>query len=57
MMGGRQPTLVLAAERAAQAHATTVALVARPPRPHAPSADELEAHAALLATLKDPGLA
>ncbi|GIL40732.1 DNA polymerase III subunit epsilon [Roseiterribacter gracilis] len=54
MMGGRQPTLVLAAERAAAAHATTATLVARPPRPHAPSAEELEAHAALLATLKDP---
>jgi DNA polymerase-3 subunit epsilon len=54
MMGGRQPTLVLAAERAAQAKATTITFVARPPRPHAPSAEELVAHAALLATLKDP---
>jgi DNA polymerase-3 subunit epsilon len=54
MMGGRQPTLVLAAERAAQAQATTITLVARPPRPHAPSAAELEAHAALLSALKNP---
>jgi DNA polymerase-3 subunit epsilon len=28
--------------------------VLRPARPHAPSADELIAHAALLAQLKDP---
>jgi DNA polymerase III subunit epsilon len=54
MMGGRQPTLVLAAERAAASHATTITLVARPPRPHTPSAEELEAHAALLSMLKEP---
>lgn len=54
MMGGRQPTLVLAAERAAATHTAAVALTARAPRPHAPSAEELEAHAALLAMLKEP---
>jgi DNA polymerase III subunit epsilon len=54
MMGGRQPTLVLAAERAKQSQSTAVTLVARPPRPHAPSEDELAAHAELLTQLKEP---
>jgi DNA polymerase-3 subunit epsilon len=33
---------------------TTVEIAIRPPRPHAASAEELEAHARFLATIKDP---
>jgi len=58
LVGGRQPQLGLASQRSApsdsgeQATAKTVA--PRPARPHAPSAEELQAHAAMLAQLSDP---
>jgi DNA polymerase-3 subunit epsilon len=56
LIGGRQPGLELAREdkggEAAMPEIRTS--VARPPRPHAPSAEELVAHAALLEKLKDP---
>ncbi len=63
LRGGRQPGLGLgAAETSASAAAGEATLVApigvsaeaRPPRPHAPSADELAAHEAFVATLSDP---
>jgi DNA polymerase-3 subunit epsilon len=55
LRGGRQPGFDLnRAEGAAQAAATSSAKPARPPRAHAPSAEELAAHAALLETIKDP---
>ncbi len=50
LVGGRQPGLGLA-PRAASAAAAPVSL---PARPHAPSAAELAAHAAFVATLNDP---
>ncbi len=54
LRGGRQPGLVLDAQRAGAAAAAAVARPHRPPRPHAPSADELAAHEAFLAKLSDP---
>jgi DNA polymerase-3 subunit epsilon len=52
LIGGRQHGLALAASTAAAAAA--IERVLRPARPHAPSDDELAAHAALLAQLKQP---
>lgn len=62
LRGGRQPGLSLAEERAeaGQSGATLVALdtaakrVRREPRAHAPTAEELEAHKAMLEGIKDP---
>jgi DNA polymerase-3 subunit epsilon len=61
LTGGRQIGLSLAAEIvAAQASSGTASDIApivlkiRPPRPHAPSEDELQRHAAFVATLTDP---
>lgn len=55
LLGGRQPDLALAGEDpAGTAPAATVHRQARPPRPHAASAEELAAHAAFLEKLKDP---
>lgn len=58
LVGGRQAGLDLAGlELAADAAAAAVAgpgAVSRQPRPHAPSAEEEAAHAALLAKLKQP---
>jgi DNA polymerase-3 subunit epsilon len=62
LTGGRQIGLTLAAEPAGEtvlsvevaAAAMPLAVTARPPRPHAPSADELARHAAFLATIKNP---
>ncbi len=62
LRGGRQPGLGLSA---AEAGASTSgggnvvlpirkAAVVRPPRPHAPTADEIAAHEAFVATLKSP---
>lgn len=51
LIGGRQPTLTLAADRTA-ALAAEVARPTRPPRPHAPTAEESAAHAAFVAKLK-----
>jgi DNA polymerase-3 subunit epsilon len=52
LIGGRQHGLELASDGATASAA--IERVLRPARPHAPTADELIAHAALLAQLKDP---
>jgi DNA polymerase-3 subunit epsilon len=54
LIGGRQPGLDLAAAVVAAQTAGSIERPARPPRPHAPSDDELVAHTALLAKLKQP---
>ncbi len=55
LIGGRQPGLGLAGDRAiGAAEITPAERTPRPPRPHAPSADEQAAHAKFLAKLKDP---
>ena len=51
LLGGRQPGLDFALPTALP---TDVARVARPPRPHAPSAEELVAHLAMLKTVSEP---
>lgn len=53
LLGGRQPGLVLNAEKTAKPEQTQPRS-ARPPRPHAPSSAELEAHKALLEKITDP---
>ncbi len=53
LLGGRQPGLGFAQEGAKVRHAER-RREARPPRHFAPSADELAAHAAFVATLTDP---
>lgn len=53
LVGGRQPGLDLAQSVAAKAVAA-VARILRPARAHAPSADELAAHAGFLAKIKAP---
>ena len=61
LTGGRQIGFSLAAAQAADAApdlaaapAAPITFVVRPPRPHAPSPEELERHAAFVATLVDP---
>ena len=63
LTGGRQIGLSLATSTAADAAlkagemrggAAPIRLVVRPPRPHLPSQEELERHAAFVATLVDP---
>ena len=57
LMGGKQPGLELAGNRAAASNAPVLldaAPVVRTPRPITPSADELDAHAAFLGKLKEP---
>ncbi len=54
LLGGRQPGLQLDDRAGPAAGAAAAPRKARPPRPHAPSAEELEAHAKLVSTLKDP---
>jgi DNA polymerase III subunit epsilon len=54
LVGGRQPGLDLAVALANVGGVTVLERPARVPRPHAPTADELVAHAALLAKLKNP---
>jgi DNA polymerase-3 subunit epsilon len=53
LIGGRQPGFDLAQSVAARAVAA-VARILRPARAHAPSADELAAHAGFLAKIKAP---
>ena len=53
LVGGRQPGLELAAVKT-MAAVDSESPVRRPPRPHAPSAEELAAHAELLSRLKEP---
>jgi DNA polymerase III subunit epsilon len=55
LTGGRQIGLALAAAPSAAASgAVQATVVARPPRPHAASAEELARHAAFVARLVDP---
>lgn len=56
LLGGRQPGLdfAIGSEIATIAVAGPATGPARPPRPHAPTDEELAAHAAMLATLKAP---
>jgi DNA polymerase III subunit epsilon len=60
LTGGRQIGLSLAAEAveealaAAEVELAPITVTIRPPRPHAPSDEELAAHAAFLATIVDP---
>jgi DNA polymerase-3 subunit epsilon len=53
LIGGRQPVFDLAQSVAAKAVAA-VKRILRPARPHAPSEEELAAHAGLLAKIKAP---
>jgi len=53
LVGGRQPGLTLVATAVAD-QVPVAERDIRPPRPHAASADELKAHAAFVASLKDP---
>ncbi len=54
LVGGRQPGLDLAAMDGAEARRSAIDRPARPARPHAPPPDELAAHEAFLAKLKQP---
>jgi DNA polymerase III subunit epsilon len=54
LIGGRQPGLDFIDDGAAAGSAMSIARPIRPARPHAASADELAAHAAMLQLLKDP---
>jgi DNA polymerase-3 subunit epsilon len=54
LMGGRQPNLGLVVATAVQRAAIVRQRVPRPPRPHAPSPEELGAHAAFLERIKEP---
>ncbi len=56
LTGGRQPGLELqrAVPTPGAAPASRADRAARPPRPHAPTEAEVAAHAAFVATLKDP---
>jgi DNA polymerase-3 subunit epsilon len=54
LIGGRQPGLAFTTAAAGASPGPANALIARDPRPHAPSESEIEAHAAFLAKLKDP---
>lgn len=54
LLGGRQPTLGLAAELSGSAGASGGQRPVRPPRPHAPDAAEFAAHRAMVARLKNP---
>lgn len=58
LTGGRQIGLSLAAETPAMVStpgdAIIITTIARPPRPHYPSEEELRRHAAFIATLTDP---
>jgi DNA polymerase-3 subunit epsilon len=54
LIGGRQPGLEFAAQAGAAAKDGRGPRAARPPRPHAPSAEEEERHRAFLGKLKSP---
>lgn len=53
LIGGRQPGLGLAGDTERRRR-SAITREARAPRPHAPSAEELAAHEAFVATLSDP---
>ncbi|MEZ5667994.1 MAG: DNA polymerase III subunit epsilon [Alphaproteobacteria bacterium] len=54
LIGGRQPDLALASETAQRQATVRTARAIRPPRPHAPSAEELARHALMLESLSNP---
>jgi len=54
LIGGRQPDLDLAVNKQGRKAKTAAERIARPPRPHAPSASELEAHRAFVESIKEP---
>ncbi len=54
LMGGKQPTLVLARTIGGVRAGEAAAPVQRTPRPIVPTAEDLERHAAFVARLKDP---
>lgn len=54
LIGGREPGLDLAASARRRAQQAAATAVIRPPRRHAPSEDELAAHAEFLKKLKEP---
>jgi len=56
LLGGRQPGLELAVERGVHQNQGTAEVIRdfRPPRPHAPSEEEVAAHQAFVAKLKNP---
>jgi DNA polymerase III subunit epsilon len=54
LLGGRQADLGLMVAGPTVQAAARIEITLRPPRPHAPSAEELAAHAAFVAGLTDP---
>lgn len=54
LLGGRQPGLDFAVGNATAAVTGALGLAPRPARPHAPTAEELTAHQAMLAIIKAP---
>ena len=55
LVGGRQPGLTLPAKAGMEVEAEVVKSArVRPPRPHAPSAEEMAAHETFVATLRNP---
>lgn len=54
LIGGRQPGLNLAVSKQGRKAKKVAERITRPPRIHAPSASELEAHQTFIKTIKDP---
>ncbi|NKB20357.1 MAG: DNA polymerase III subunit epsilon [Alphaproteobacteria bacterium] len=54
LIGGRQPGLILGADASDNTSTEAIERVARVPRPHQPTAEELAAHAEFIARLNDP---
>jgi DNA polymerase-3 subunit epsilon len=54
MCGGREPGLAISTSIGITETTITIERVARPPRPHAPTAAELEAHLIFIKGLSDP---
>lgn len=54
LVGGREPGLMLASAESVEVREIIRAAAARPAREHAPSAEELAAHAAFVGSLKNP---
>jgi len=54
LTGGRQPDLALARQSQAAENGPAAERVQRPPRPHAPTAEEEAAHAEFMEKLKEP---